>query len=1085
MNTEKILKFFLPGSLKIFFTVVFLIVVSAFGAKMAKASGFIDSGSIADCTPYSNIYNVGTACSLANEGNIVGFVNFANTLLGNPNAFIVGQQVGGTAALGLKGIVVPEFDPAGPPQSCFTYKNSADTSAGCNITCTQGTQTVYGYIPATSPGVDMCPGPSGNGAPGAGAFDFNLIITPHKASVPRGTTMDFFITLPTNDSSTFPVTLTQFNPCPNNATCGFWNGVSFVGGPNDPVTGGSGQPWIYRIQTTGGTLPGPYTIFVQGVDQDASSFFATRSDQAELDVTGQNCSLSVTDDQLTGCGYVGFTGYSYFDLTSVNLGPTWPGNKGTAPEDNFVALDQNYGNGEIVPGSGLNDTSWEGQSEVWEGNFNFSGGTYTFTAKTTGRNYINSPNTESIFIDGSLAFAVDGNNGQKTFATNLSKGKHVVEVIYQVVPQSSTNYDPVTSAKSIYLAWSSPAPSIQLSPTSIPFNAVSGSATPTPQTLTISDPIGGTTLNWRAQTDQNWCRVNGINNAGSITGTSPNGSPASVSVSVDAPSSVNTYNCTITVFDNGSSPAASNSPQYATVTYTVAAGSCPNPATALVSLSSSTMNVGDVGSVTAPAGFTGGSFSSGDPTVATIGAQVGNSASINGVAQGTSVISGNGWTYTPSSATACALGGQVLTVNPPACTPESYQPATSGFALSSHPSGPTGGSLSVPSTDSSFYAFVDYGAANDAIEPPFASGAAACVFDTFLGTVGRFVCATPAVSGTPYTYQTRTNNHPLSSNVCTSSDQTIGDVTVTSGGGVTPPNPGPTCNSSNVGPCQPFGGADPTCGQVKITWTDTSGGVATFIIYKDGVQIGTAPVGQSYFVYSPGDTNNHTYSIAAVVGLITSAPASGPSSTVAAISCTADLGNSDKDIVAINGAPVVPAPQPCNNQTNGLPTNGLFNNDDIVTFQINFCNRNGSGVAAASGITLTDALTNMQAPTGGYKLRYSTDGVNFTNLTQDGSCKTVAQLSSGHYAVCGTAPNQTINVNLSGSGFNVAPGGVENLRMDGQIVAVGNITFGRIQNQATISYGSNGGPPDLQKTVSTPLILFYNGGSVPTRGETP
>jgi len=196
-------------------------------------------------------------------------------------------------------------------------------------------------------------------------------------------------------------------------------------------------------------------------------------------------------------------------------------------------------------------------------------------------------------------------------------------------------------------------PSISLSPTSFSFNGISGGTTPAGQTLTISDTSNGTTLNWSAAPTGagTWCHVS------PSSGVAPYGSPSTVTVSVDSPSAIGTFNnCSIQVSD----PAADNNPQTAAVTYTVSAASCPAPGSNLVNLSSSSIQTGNSSTASAPANFTGGSFTSGNPGVATVS---GNT--ITGVSTGTSVISGSGWTYTPTGATSCALGGTTLTVTPP------------------------------------------------------------------------------------------------------------------------------------------------------------------------------------------------------------------------------------------------------------------------------------------------------------------------------------------------------------------------------------------------------------------------------------
>ena len=117
-----------------------------------------------------------------------------------------------------------------------------------------------------------------------------------------------------------------------------------------------------------------------------------------------------------------------------------------------------------------------------------------------------------------------------------------------------------------------PRPTISLSPTTFSFSGISGGPTPASQTLTISN-TGSATLNYTASTNQNWCRIDGVNNSGSIGPISvAAGSFDTATVSVDAPSTIGSYSCTITVSDTN----ATNSPQSAAVTYNVSVGDPSN-----------------------------------------------------------------------------------------------------------------------------------------------------------------------------------------------------------------------------------------------------------------------------------------------------------------------------------------------------------------------------------------------------------------------------------------------------------------------------------------------------------------------------
>ena len=113
-----------------------------------------------------------------------------------------------------------------------------------------------------------------------------------------------------------------------------------------------------------------------------------------------------------------------------------------------------------------------------------------------------------------------------------------------------------------------------------------------------------------------------------------------------------------------------------------------------------------------------------------------------------------------------------------ACTPLTFNPATSGLSLASDDTGLTN-SLSLNTTQTPFYAYVDYGLADNYIIEPY-SGTYTCAWDSWLNTtVGKFVCATPPVGG-PYIYTSGTRNDPLPDpNICASVSPAIGTLTVT------------------------------------------------------------------------------------------------------------------------------------------------------------------------------------------------------------------------------------------------------------------------------------------------------------------
>jgi hypothetical protein len=123
--------------------------------------------------------------------------------------------------------------------------------------------------------------------------------------------------------------------------------------------------------------------------------------------------------------------------------------------------------------------------------------------------------------------------------------------------------DPISPSANPITCPAAVQPSISLSPSTMSFSGVSGGSAPAGQTLTVSNPGVGSTLKWKVATDQTWCH------ASPATGTAPNGSPSSVTITMDAPSNTGVFNCNVTVSDNGSTPAAGNSPQGIVATYTV------------------------------------------------------------------------------------------------------------------------------------------------------------------------------------------------------------------------------------------------------------------------------------------------------------------------------------------------------------------------------------------------------------------------------------------------------------------------------------------------------------------------------------
>ena len=273
-------------------------------------------------------------------------------------------------------------------------------------------------------------------------------------------------------------------------------------------------------------------------------------------------------------------------------------------------------------------------------------------------------------------------------------------------------------------------------------------------------------------------------------------------------------------------------------------------------------------------------------------------------------------------------------------------------------------------------------------------------------------------AATTYTLTAQGNGGPV-----------VRNVTVNTHGPPPPPPPpppggggGPTaCNSQNPALCSVGGGGPaPTCSQIKITWQDNSGGIASFKIYQDNNNnaIGTAPAGQTFFVFNTGSDNGpHTYYVSEVTASGESTKALANNSPISSSACVGSMGSSDKDMLQINGANINYSgggPNPCNGYTDVLPSNIVPNVGDVLTFGINLCN---NGSSDASNFVITDVLTNLA------KVNASGNLFNASFTNASGSVSTLnftansatCNNSSGYYCQLSSSdPNQVIlKFNLS------------------------------------------------------------------------
>ncbi len=310
----------------------------------------------------------------------------------------------------------------------------------------------------------------------------------------------------------------------------------------------------------------------------------------------------------------------------------------------------------------------------------------------------------------------------------------------------------------------------------------------------------------------------------------------------------------------------------------------------------------------------------------------------------------------------------------------------------------------------------------------------------------------------------------------------------------TPPNPagfiyklgvsGTTTCPSGSGPTT-VTLSNNTCNQINLSWT-TLGAGYTYNVYRSasnsfssaskltGSVISgltytdtTAVVGQFYYYWVTGITG----------GVETNPTAGGPTPPISPVACVANLGDSDKDIVSVNGT--AEAASACNSFTDPLPANTTLNIGDNLGFQINLCNDQGQ--ATTTSITVTDTMVNLQMPSAGWQAKYTVGSV-VTPLTYDG---TVNSGSANHYYVSGTAPNQTLTFNLTKTADNIAAGAIANLTFTAQLTVPSGTTAtqSRFQNTFNISYNGGGGGSNLSR--STPWLPFYTGNGNPSIIEVP
>ena len=787
---------------------------------------------------------------------------------------------------------------------------------------------------------------------------------------------------------------------------------------------------------------------------------------------------AIGTDQMSGCSY---SGMNFETLTGAPI--TGPVLSSPVPASGIPLPYQDWTAGGP---NGLPDNF----SVRWKGSFNFTAGTYTFKAGSDDGN--------RLYIDGALVIDkwIGRAYAEDTVSLPLTAGQHTI--IYE--------YFQGPGGAAYSLSWAPVLfPSITLSTASMTFSGVSGGGAPAGQTFTVRNSgAAGSTLKWRATTNANWCFVNGASNGSFWNGadlasgaTSPN-----LTVTMSAPSNTGSPSCQIIVSDNGSSPAATNSPQQITATYNVQPSNVSNVTATLnvcplrtVSLSwnaaqSGTINdktytvyrntVNNSGTATAinttalnvtsytdnPAvGSTywywveANSAGFQSPTrLASVPASVVVSACpVNIAPIATATISKDGITYT-----------DVITVTQGAATPI-YLAASSAAGASSDPDGWTHATfgMSGGTAKCDWNRDLNQGAA--VFEAPVNTPASASACNISLGNL--------TFNDPPSTY---------TYNVLRLTDRAGGvsgtdtvQVTVTAplanppGGGPQDPCVENGLNICGVNPPNSNPGGV-VCDTVKIAWSDNSSNETGFYVYLDAdnnvgngyIQRYTTAVNATTQTITPPTNNGaYYYFVSAFNAGGESAIIPADNNAISAQACVANLTTSDKDIVAINGSNIGSGlGNQCNSSTEPLPASTQLNLGDKVKFSINLCN---SGTLVAGSISLIDSLTNLIIPSTGWNAKY------------DSGSGEVAISSVGiSLAEGGTNPNKT----LTFSGIpNVPAPATRRITFEAKlsIPAGFSAISARFQNGFTVTYNAG--------VISkfTPLILFYTGKSVPTIIEIP
>ena len=239
--------------------------------------------------------------------------------------------------------------------------------------------------------------------------------------------------------------------------------------------------------------------------------------------------------------------------------------------------------------------------------------------------------------------------------------------------------------------------------------------------------------------------------------------------------------------------------------------------------------------------------------------------------------------------------------------------------------------------------------------------------------------------------------------------------------------------------------------------------------------LGVSPISATSYVDPITTGGPYYYWVEAMDSLGHKSPDKIPSPTAVSptVSCGggplgANLLPSDKDITQLNGSNIPypnSGPQACNAQTDALPSSVTFKVGDNVTFQINLCNVSSS--SPASNMSVSDNMTNLQQIPGSSDWSATYNG---SPLAYDGTSNSGL---SDHYYITGTAPNQTINFNLSRSADNVNANSTNVITYKAQMITPPGFSgnSSRFHNSFVVYFSSLGINYNVSR--ATPYIPFY------------